>query len=279
MNLIRIGTRLEYEVRQPCSFYFSIAAERTARQTVLRETLALTPPQPYATVGFGEGGRELIRLQAAPGRFALDYSALVRLDPSVDDPSALAEVPFAELPGAVLHYLNPSRYCESDKLHRLVGRAFGDVTPGFARVAAVCDWVRGRLDYVGGSTDASSSAGDVLLQRAGVCRDFAHVGIALLRALGIPARYVSGYGVGVDPPDFHGFLEAWLDGDWYLFDPTGMAAVDGLVRIGCGRDAADVAFATFVGNAVLTAKTVVATRVDGTGPDAPAGPDGATATA
>ena len=96
----------------------------------------------------------------------------------------------------------------------------------------------------------------MLLQRAGVCRDFAHVAITLCRSIGVPARYVSGYGVGVDPQDFHGFFEAYIGTDWYLFDPTGMAKSNALVRIGYGRDAADAPFATLVGRADLIEKSI-----------------------
>jgi transglutaminase-like putative cysteine protease len=112
------------------------------------------------------------------------------------------------------------------------------------------------MDYVSGVTDSTTSTSDVLIHRAGVCRDFAHVAITMCRALGIPARYVAGYGLGVTPQDFHGFFEAYLDGEWWLFDPTGMAAVDQLVRIGYGRDAADASFATLVGEAELVSKVV-----------------------
>ena len=107
-------------------------------------------------------------------------------------------------------------------------------------------------------SDACSSACDVLVQRAGVCRDFAHVALTLCRALSIPARYVSGYAVGLNPPDFHGFFEAYLGTRWYLFDATRMAPRDGLVRIGTGRDAADAAFATVIGAATLKDMTVSA---------------------
>ena len=96
----------------------------------------------------------------------------------------------------------------------------------------------------------------MLLQRAGVCRDFSHVAITLCRAIGVPARYVSGYGVGVDPQDFHGFFEAYIGTNWYLFDPTGMAKSNTLVRIGFGRDAADAPFATLVGSADLLEKSI-----------------------
>jgi transglutaminase-like putative cysteine protease len=111
--------------------------------------------------------------------------------------------------------------------------------------------------YTPGSTDASSSATDVLLQRAGVCRDYAHVAITLCRALGVPARYVSGYALGLEPQDFHGFFEAYLGGNWYLFDPTGMTLPNGVVRIRWGRDAADAPFATLVGRADLVDMSVV----------------------
>ena len=132
---------------------------------------------------------------------------------------------------------------------------------------AICDWINGKLVYTLGSTGPTTTACDVLLQRTGVCRDYAHVGISLCRALGIPARYVSGYAVDLQPPDFHGFFEAFLGTRWFLFDATKLAPVDGLVRIGTGRDAADVAFATLIGEATLTGQNVWATDSDPAGSD------------
>ena len=108
----------------------------------------------------------------------------------------------------------------------------------------------------------------MLLKRTGVCRGHAHVSISLCRALGIPARYVSGYAVDLEPPDFHGFFEAFLDDRWFLFDATKLAPVESLVRIGIGRDAADVAFATLIGEANMTGKNVWATNSDPTDKDA-----------
>jgi len=113
-----------------------------------------------------------------------------------------------------------------------------------------------QLDYTPGSTTAKTTAADVLLQRTGVCRDYAHLAIALCRGIGIPARYVAGYALQLQPPDFHGFMEAFLDGNWYLFDPTRMTSTLGLVRIGTGRDAADVSVATITGNVMLTQQSV-----------------------
>jgi transglutaminase-like putative cysteine protease len=126
---------------------------------------------------------------------------------------------------------------------------FGSLLPGYSRVTAICNWTYERLSYTPGSTGPTTTATDVLELRQGVCRDFAHVAISLCRAMGIPARYVAGYAVNLHPPDFHGFFEAYLDGRWFLFDATRLAPVGGFVRIGTGRDAADVAFSTIRGNA------------------------------
>ena len=260
MSLLHIQAELDYQVNSDSSFYFSVLAARTDHQIVEQESLTINPPHRVEYIPYGIGGHQLVRLTASPGPLELRYGATVRLDPQRDDPHALQELSFNQLPAEVLCYLNPSRYCESDKLSSFVQRELGDVAPGYARVRAVSDWVNRHMAYVPGTTDASSSAADALLLRAGVCRDFAHVAISLCRAMGIPARYLSGYGIGVEPQDFHGFFEAFLDGDWYLFDPTGMAPSDGLVRIGVGRDAADVPFSTFVGSAALLRKAISVTR-------------------
>jgi transglutaminase-like putative cysteine protease len=142
-------------------------------------------------------------------------------------------------------------------------REFGAAPQGAGRVQAICDWVNARLDYMPGTTDERTDAAEALLQCAGVCRDYAHVGISFCRALGIPARYVSGYAVDLEPPDFHGFFEAYLGDAWYLFDATKLAPPGGFVRIGVGRDAADCAFATIVGAANLTEMEVSAERRGG----------------
>ena len=269
MSAVQIETLLRYNVTSPCTFVFSILPENTARQVVEHEQLTLDPDLSREFLAFGPEGHRLLRVQVQPGPFTLQYEARVALTPTVTVPAA-AETPYAELPPEVLYYLNPSRYCESDKLMRFAAHQFGGLEPGMSRVQAICDWIDDNVEYLAGSTDASSGTSEVLLQRAGVCRDFAHTAISLCRALGIPARYVSGYAVNLVPPDFHGFFEAWLAGEWYLFDATRMARLDGLVRIGVGRDAADVAFAAFVGGAALTEKRVSVGWVGGEPADLPA---------
>ena len=258
MSIIRVGCELRYRVTAPTSFLFNVAVANTTHQAVRQEHFTIVPYAEYTVENVGEEGNRVVRLQAKVGDFSLQYQATVTLEPEVDDPPTIMEAEHPELPSEVLPYLNPSRYCESDRLLRLTGKEFGEIAPGYSRVAAICDWTHTRLDYVAGSTDARSSACDVLVQRAGVCRDFAHVALTLCRALSIPARYVSGYAVGLTPPDFHGFFEAYLGTRWYLFDATRMAPRDGLVRIGTGRDAADAAFATVIGAATLKDMTVSA---------------------
>ncbi len=258
MTELGIRSRLTYSVETPTSFAFAVVAARTPFQTVTSESIDITTDgdTPWELVPYGTGTHQLLRLTTEPGQLELSYESEVAVNGHDADPEDLDEIPFADIPADVLPYLNPSRYCESDKLGTFAQREFSDAAPGHSRVQTVSDWVTSNINYEPGSTDGSSSATDVLLQRAGVCRDFAHVAITLCRALGVPARYVSGYGIGVEPQDFHGFFEAFIGTDWYLFDPTGMATANTLVRIGYGRDAADAPFATLVGRAELTSKTV-----------------------
>jgi transglutaminase-like putative cysteine protease len=128
-------------------------------------------------------------------------------------------------------------------------------------VRKLVQWIHDSIEYKVGSTCSTTTAHDVLTQRAGVCRDFAHLGITMCRALNIPARIVVGYVWFDEPPqDFHATFEAWIGGRWVLFDPTGMAPVDRLVRIGTGRDAKDVAFSTFFGDVTMTRMVINVTE-------------------
>ena len=151
------------------------------------------------------------------------------------------------LPTDTLLYTLPSRYCQSDKLVALAADLFGEVAPGFARVQTICDWINVHITYQYGVSDTGTSAYDTAAQRIGVCRDFAHLGIAFCRALNIPARYVSGYCLGLTPPDFHAYFQAFLDGRWVSFDATECQPRPSLIQIAAGRDAADCAWCTFYG--------------------------------
>lgn len=250
-----LSLALDYEVLTPSHFCFQVQAQLRPRQQVLEESLEIEPPLAGRTGRLGEGNRSL-RLDVPAGRLSLRYRARVALWPSVP-PSGLQEWPVSRLPGRLLRYLLPSRHCESDLLARMAGLTFGHLPPGLARVRAIEAWIHRSVQYLPGTSTRFTGARHVLLERVGVCRDFAHLGIALCRALNIPARMVSGYVLFKDPPqDFHAVFEAWLGGRWVLFDATRMAPVERLVRIGTGCDAQDVAFATFFGQAHLAHKAV-----------------------
>ena len=271
---IEVASSLRYAVRARTAFLFRIEVADNPQQEILEESFETDPPLALERAARGPSGGRLVRLVAEPGPLVVRYRALVALAPERKSSRRPGESGFADLPVGVLVYLNPSRYCESDRLANLAWREFGALAPGFDRVSAVADWVHDRLSYVPGSTGPSTTACDVLDTRRGVCRDYAHVMIALCRALGVPARYVAGYAVNLVPPDFHGFCEVWLGRGWYLFDATKLAPLAGLVRIGTGRDAADASFATFVGSVDSWAPRVSAVRADGEGAAGAAGPKG-----
>ena len=249
-----IGCTLRYEVETLTPFVFNLEAARFPRQRIRTERLTTSPqlgePDRYEAK---ESANRYLRFLVPAGPIEIQYEAEIELDPLMLDPTAVAEMPAGSLPMEVLPFLNPSRYCQSDRLSRFANRQFGEEPAGHQRATAICNWIRDNVDYQAGTSDALTSAYDTLGDRAGVCRDFAHLAIALCRAVGIPARYISAYAWQLQPPDFHAVFEAYLKGPgggaWYLFDPTRMAALDGLVRIGAGRDAADVAFCSVFGTA------------------------------
>ena len=215
------------------------------------ESLVVNQQVPLTVETDPTTGNRYLRLSAATGPLQIFYTASVDLTHYMAAPEQIAEVPVARLPAQVLGYIYPSRYCQSDRLYRLAMREFGQRQQGYGRVQAIRDWVAQRITYAKNISDSNSSAIDTLIETAGVCRDFAHLMIALCRASNIPARFTTGINYGVDPVygplDFHAYVEVYLVGGWYLFDPSGTAIPMGLVRFGTGRDAADVAFATIFG--------------------------------
>lgn len=246
-----VKAKLGYRIKRETPFVFNMQAQQFSGQSITMETLQIDREMPAESWTMPESGNRYFRLTAPAGAFKVSYQAIVRIDHPTEDPSRVHEIPPGTLPLSALTHLYPSRYCQSDRLERFATRTFGGLPPGYQRVAAICNWIHDNVDYVSGASDALTSAYDTLGQRAGVCRDFAHLGISLARALGIPARYVSAYAWRLEPPDFHAVFEALLCGPaglgWYVFDPTRMADPEGIVRIGIGRDAAEVAFCTQFG--------------------------------
>jgi transglutaminase-like putative cysteine protease len=251
MKTFHIDCELQYDVTQPTLFLFNLAAPSTDSQNVCAETTTTIPGLAVEQLQAAGSSNRLIRINAPPGPLNIRYLANVDVLRALPDPAA-REIPVSELPADVLPYLVSSRYCESDILFPVACREFGHLRPGYARVHSICEWIRGNIEYKVGTSHALYTAGNALEARAGVCRDFAHIAIAFCRALNIPARFVTGYAKYTEPPpDFHAVFEAYLDGAWYLFDPTELSPVADLVRIGTGRDASEVAFATFFGAARL----------------------------
>jgi transglutaminase-like putative cysteine protease len=251
MNQINVGSRIVYQVESPTTFLFNISVARNGHQPIVYESFTVDPFHKIEECAVSPLGNRLVRLSVPVGDLTIRYDATVILNAVQADVTEVVETPYEQLPADVLTYLNPSRYCESDELLGFAMEQFGTLIPGYSRVTAICNWTFNELSYTPGSTGPTSTACDVLELKQGVCRDFAHVAISLCRAMGIPARYVAGYAVNLNPPDFHGFFEAYLDGRWFLFDATRLAPVGGFVRIGTGRDAADVAFSTIRGSATI----------------------------
>ncbi|RQP26012.1 transglutaminase family protein [Albitalea terrae] len=247
-RVFAVDCKLSYTLLGDTHFLFMVHALNGMDQEVLEESLRITPTLEHEVHVDEALGHRILRLKAPTGPLTLRYRAKVRLSRPTPDTSA-QEVPIEALPYPVLADLMPTRYCESDRLASAAWKMFGDLPPGYSRVKAVSEWIREHVDYRTGSTDSTTTACDVFLQRAGVCRDFAHLGVAMCRALNIPARLAVGYSrFDTPPPDFHAVFEAFLGGQWELFDPTGMTDPGDMVRIAVGRDAGDVAFATLFGS-------------------------------
>ncbi|OWQ85660.1 hypothetical protein CDN99_21500 [Roseateles aquatilis] len=274
MIRLDLHVELDYQIEAPHGdFLFNIQPARTAAQTVSDERLSFVPAVPWRSETVPGTTNRLIRVQAPPGTLHLTYSATVTIRHFSADPATVRETPLHELPIDVLPYLMPSRYCESDRLGNLASAEFGALPLGHERVRAVMAWVRRNLTYAANSSTSRTTAVETLTERSGVCRDFAHVMIALCRALSLPARFVTGTDYGADPSkaaDFHAYVEVYLDGRWYLFDPSATGIPQGFLRIGTGRDAADVPFAMMFGQVVSHyAPLVRAVAVAGPGLELP----------
>ena len=240
----KLGCSLSYEIGSAATFIFNLEVARIASHRILGKSLALTPPPERSVYTEPASRNRYFRVNVLPGMPALEYDANVELTAHHANPATINETPISQIPLAIFPFLLPSRYVPSDRLAGFARTEFGSLLQGHERVNAICGWIYNHLEYRPGSSSEETTADETLLKRAGICRDFSHLAIAFCRGLGIPARFVSCYAYGLVPPDFHAVFEAYLDGRWWLFDATRQAHLDGLVRIGVGRDAAEVAFST-----------------------------------
>jgi transglutaminase-like putative cysteine protease len=249
---LHFSIALHYQIAASGSdFVFNIHAARTPQQVVKSENLHISQqllPDMYLDAATDT---RFLRLKAFAGPLQVCYEATVDITHHSVSPDQLGEVWISKLPGAVLPYLYPSRYCQSDRLHKFAVHEFGHLWQGYSRVLAIRDWVQAHVKFTPNSTNGSTSAVDTLIEEVGVCRDFAHLMIALCRAVNIPARFATGIDYGADPvwgpTDFHAYVEVFLSDRWFMFDPSGVAIPMGFVRFATGRDAADAAFATIFG--------------------------------
>ncbi len=269
---VKIGCELVYETASPTALILLVRPRQQDRNHhLLSEKRTVTPEIPVEEF-VDVFGNHLWRLTAPVGKLRLTYDATAQVEPTADPMlSALGGTLVQDLPGEVLPFLLPSRHCQSDLLISEAWERFGAFPHGWQRVQAVCDWIHSNIIYSKGS-HASTSGYDAYQARQGVCRDFAHIGVMLCRALSIPARYVCGYlpdiQVPIDPVpmDFHAWFEVFLDGEWRTFDARHNFPRIGRVLIGRGRDAVDVALATSYGTAQLDSMVVWADEVPETQP-------------
>jgi len=250
---LQVYCELNYQVSSPTTSILNILALKGPKQNILEENLLLAPNLKAEDLTSGNNDHRFIRLKLIEETaLNITYKATVEtLYEEVENILTIEPVRVAQMPPDVLPYLLPSRYCQSDQLVRFAQHRFGQIDNDFSKVIAITDWIYKNVEYVSGSSDSHTSAFDTITEQAGVCRDFAHLGIALCRALTIPARYFTCYAFKLDPPDFHACFEAYIGGKWIIFDATGLVPLNGLVKIAHGRDATDVSVTTSYGNISL----------------------------
>ncbi|AYL96894.1 transglutaminase-like domain-containing protein [Mucilaginibacter celer] len=248
-----VFSRLDYIVQAAGTLVLNVHALNTFKQTIINEEFWLEPYVNYSSFQSLQGEKRLVKFgvtEYTPNLSAF-YQATVDNCYEINDFSYITETQVSALDSAVLPYLNPSRYCESDKLYRMAHNMFGHISNPFQQVLTLTNWINKNVQYLSGSTNSQTSAFNTVTEQAGVCRDFAHLGIALCRALTIPARYFTGYAYQLYPADFHACFEAYLNGKWVLFDATGLVPLNGFVKIATGFDAADSAVANIFGDVMF----------------------------
>jgi transglutaminase-like putative cysteine protease len=253
---VQITATLNYHLPKAADVLLAVEAIPMEDQRLITDLLKVKGDcSPLTTIEGMDGLGRRTWLHAT-GRIDISYTAAVTIDRAATDIAGLGVVPHADLPPAYIQYLMPSRYCPSDKHENFAATRFDGRTKG-DQILQMADWLYTNIEYAPGFTPLGSTATDTFISRRGVCRDFAHLLIAFARAADVPARMVSAYALGIDPPDFHAVVEVYLDGRWHLVDATQLAAEQNLVRIAVGRDATDISFMTIFGTANMIAQSVV----------------------
>ena len=237
---LKTTCNLAFDISMAAPFVLMLRPRSGAQQWIAREEYRLEPSVPVFefTDNYGNLCQRLI---APAGMFKIRTSAQVMTADTVDQAYGAPFIEIQNLPDAVLSYLLPSRYCESDRFGQMATEITSGEQLGYNQVAAIVSWVRQNISYCPGSSDIAVSAAEINSRQYGVCRDLAHISIALCRSLSIPARMVVGYLNALEPMDLHAWFEAYVGGRWYTFDATQAELLGGYVAVGYGRDAADVA--------------------------------------
>jgi len=249
-----VGAELEVDITAATTLEFQIAVAPHPKAEVSESLSFVLDGKPLQPLEIsGAHGNRIHKLDVPVGYLKVDYAATIvgRTDPAPVTDSDLST------------YLRPSRYSEADKFFGFAATEFGNYVDSTTLLEKVSLWVGSRLNYVPGSSDPIDGAVDTLLSGAGVCRDYVHLVVALLRAVNVPARAVSVYAPGLYPMDFHAVAEAFVEGRWLVVDGTLLAPRQSLVRIATGRDAADIAFLDNHSGAITLDKLLVTAVVDG----------------
>ncbi|KEO56146.1 transglutaminase-like domain-containing protein [Thioclava pacifica] len=254
---ISIDVQMTYQFSAPNTVALVLEAAHAPGQEIISENLDLGAATLTRIAGDCDVGQ---RIWAQVGtEMQLHYQAQIDITRPALDLTRMQAAPLYALPAEAAPYIRPSRYVQSDKFVAFVGKRFADLQGG-AKVAAIRDWIEKNLSYVPGASDSDTNVLETFAGRQGVCRDYAHLFCAMVRAAQIPARMASSYGPDVTPQDFHAVAEVWLDGGWHLVDATGMCAPDTMALIAVGRDAYDVAFMESQAPATLINQSVSVIR-------------------
>lgn len=250
-----IKTTMQYNVYAATTFVFNIQAlNRGANQTIISESLQINPNLPYKEYNLKGSKNRFTKVQAKEFvPFTITYNAHIDVKYKlIDKKKLLKNVSIYDLKDEITPFLTPTRHCPSDKLMAFAYNLFGAITSDLEKTVAIDNWIFNNIKYVSGSSNENTTAYDTLIAKEGVCKDFAHLGIAFCRVLNIPARYFTCYASNIYPPDIHACFEVYLGNKWILFDSTRLAKLNELVKIADGKDGSEIAVATIFGNASCT---------------------------
>ncbi|MGB8169997.1 MAG: transglutaminase family protein [Chthoniobacteraceae bacterium] len=265
---IRCGFELIYQAAGWTPAILNAQTRLDPWQRRVGEQMSFFPS--VATYGYEDSHGNLVqRFSLPPGQTTVRHDTLIAVPPTTDDHWLIDQpVPVSDVPPQLLRYTLPSRYCDSDRLMNFAHRQFDNYAEGLPRVQAICDWVHRNIEYRWGAGSPHTTASEILAQGYGVCRDFAHLAVALSRCFNVPTRYATGYVPDVgrldpgSPMDFHAYMQVYVGHRWYTFDARFNEPRIGRINIACGLDAVDGAFSTLFGPANLSSFFVWAYQVD-----------------